>query len=183
MARPVLLIHSSGPQGPGEGSEPFARRVGEALGPEHELLFPKLHDADDPRHEPWAGAIEDALADLPEPGVVLGHSLGASTVLKHLPQSEQLDSIERLVLAATPVWGTEAEWSREYALADDWPTPLTELPPITFFHSRDDEEIPFDHLELWAKRIPSAETRPLDGCGHIYDRGDLTPIVEAIRAP
>jgi predicted alpha/beta hydrolase family esterase len=182
MARPVLLVHSSGPQGPGEGSDPFAARLREALGSEHELLFPKLPDPDDPHHAPWAAALEAALSDLPEPAVVLGHSLGASTALKYLPRSEQLDSIERLVGAATPFWGSE-EWAREYALPDGWPAPLTELPPITLFHSRDDEEIPFNHLELWAKRIPSAETRPLDGYGHLYDRGDLTPIVEAIREP
>jgi predicted alpha/beta hydrolase family esterase len=183
MGRSVLLIHSSGPQGPGEGSDPFAARLREGLGPHHELLFPKLPDPDDPHHEPWAEAFEAELEGLAEPVVVLGHSLGASTALKHLPETKQLAAINRLVLAATPVWGSEEEWSREYALPDDWPAPLTDLPPITLFHSRDDEEIPFAHLELWAKRIPDASIRPLDGCGHLYDRGDLMPIVEAIRAP
>ena len=149
------------------------------MGAENELLFPRMPNPDEPHYEPWAAAFEAALADLAEPAVVLGHSLGGSIALKHLPRSEHIASVTRLVLVATPFWGSE-EWALEFALPDDWPAPLTELPPVTFFQSRDDEEIPLDDLELYARRLPSADTRPLDGCGHLYDRGDLTPILEAI---
>ena len=55
------------------------------------------------------------------------------------------------------------------------------LPPTFLFHSRDDDEIPFAQLELYAKRLPEAEVHPLDGNGHLLDRGDLTEIVETIR--
>ena len=57
----------------------------------------------------------------------------------------------------------------------------TALPRTFLFHSRDDEEIPFAHLEIYAKRLPGAEVHPLDGTGHLLDRGDLSEIVETIR--
>jgi hypothetical protein len=34
----------------------------------------------------------------------------------------------------------------------------------------------------YAQRFPEAHVRPLDGNGHLYDRGDLTEILEAIRS-
>ena len=55
-----------------------------------------------------------------------------------------------------------------------------ELPPTFLFHSRDDEEIPSPSFALYAKRLPDAEVHPLDGNGHLFDRGDLTE-VETIR--
>jgi pimeloyl-ACP methyl ester carboxylesterase len=50
------------------------------------------------------------------------------------------------------------------------------------FHSRDDEEIPIAHLDRYAKRLPMAEVYPLDGCGHLYERGDLSPMVSAVKS-
>jgi pimeloyl-ACP methyl ester carboxylesterase len=77
-------------------------------------------------------------------------------------------------------WG-ESGWEAEWALPQGWPSADTELPPTFLFHSRDDEEAPFTHLELYAERLPGAEVHPLDGNGHLFDRGDLTEIVAAIR--
>ena len=69
---------------------------------------------------------------------------------------------------------------RSWALPDGWPEQGPSLPPTTLFHSRDDEVIPFAHLERYANRLPAAVTRPLDGYGHLYERGDLSPILDAI---
>jgi serine hydrolase len=181
MATPVLLLHSSGPQGPGEGSAPFAKRLGEELGSDYEVLFPKMPAPDDPHYGPWSERLGQLLAERDAPVVVVGHSLGGSVVLKHLSETEGHEPIAGLVLAETPFWGREEEWELEWALPEGWPGAETALPPTFLFHTRDDEVIPFAHLELYAKRLPDAEVHPLDGNGHLLDRGDLTEIVQAIR--
>ena len=181
MSRNVLLLHSAGPQGPGEGSEPFAARLREELGSQYEIDFPILPKPNDPHYEPWSERLGEIFGASAEPLVVVGHSLGGSVLLKHLAESEPPERITGIVLAETPFWGTSG-WEAEWALPDGWPNPSTQLPPIRLFHSRDDEEIPFDHLECYARRLPEATAHSLDGNGHLLDRGDLTEILDAIRS-
>jgi pimeloyl-ACP methyl ester carboxylesterase len=80
-----------------------------------------------------------------------------------------------------PFWGREEEWELEWALPEGWPRADTELPRTLLFHSRDDEEIPFAHLQRYAELLPNASVHPLDGNGHLFDRGDLGEILDAIR--
>lgn len=181
MPSEVLLIHSSGPQGPGEGSDPFATRLREELGADYEVLFPKMPAPEDPHYAPWSERLGQLLAEVDTSVVVVGHSLGASVVLKHLAETGRHDPITALVLVETPFWG-QSGWEAEWALPEGWPDSETALPPTFLFHTRDDEVIPFAHLELYAKRLPDAEVHPLDGNGHLLGRGDLTEIVETIRS-
>jgi predicted alpha/beta hydrolase family esterase len=180
MPSEVLLVHSSGPQGPGEGSDPFATRLREELGSGYEVLFPKMPAPEDPHYEPWRERLGQILGEMDTPVIVVGHSLGGSVMLKHLSETERHEPIADLLLVATPFWG-QSDWEAEWALPQEWPDAETALPRTFLFHSRDDEEIPFAHLELYAKRLPDAEVHPLDGNGHLFDRGDLSEIVETIR--
>src|SRR4051812_32016319 len=141
MARPVLIAHSSGPQGPGEGSDPLVRRLREELGSEYEVHFPKMPDLDDPHYEPWRDRLTDEITGLTGQVIVVGHSLGGSVVLKCAAEGLLADQVSGLVLAETPFWGTSG-WEQEWALPEAWPTEETRLPPTFLFHSRDDEEIP-----------------------------------------
>jgi predicted alpha/beta hydrolase family esterase len=180
MAKRVLLLHSSGPQGQGEGSAPLVDRLREELGRDFEVAFPILPAPDDPHYPPWSERLGEILAENDTPTVVVGHSLGGSVFLKHLAEGGRAEHVTGLVLLATPYWG-ESDWEAEWALPEGWPNPSTELPPTHLFHSRDDEEIPFSQVELYRERLPVATVHPLDGCGHLYARGDLTEVLEAIR--
>ena len=136
---------------------------------------------EDPHYEPWSERLGQILDEIDEPVVIVGHSLGASVVLKHLSETGRAEPIAGLVLLATPLWG-ESEWEAEWTLPADWPTPETSLPRTFMFHSRDDEELPLAHLDRYARRLPDAVTRPLDGNGHLYEHGDLAEILDAIRS-
>jgi uncharacterized protein len=181
VALRALLLHSSGPQGPGEGSDPLADRLREELGPDFEVAFPMLPSPDDPHYAAWSERLGEILAETDEPIVVVGHSLGGSVFLKHLAEGGSAERVTGLVLLATPFWG-ESGWEKEWALPEGWPDARTELPPTHLFHSRDDDVIPFSQLELYRERLPDATVHPLDGHGHLYDRGDLTEVIETIRA-
>jgi predicted alpha/beta hydrolase family esterase len=180
MPSTVLLVHSSGPQGAGQGSAPFVARLRDQLGSGHEVLFPEMPTPDDPHYQLWSERLGQLLAETDSPVVVLGHSLGGSVVLKHLAETGPHQAIAGLILVAMPFWG-QSDWEAEWALPEGWPADSTPLPPIHLFHSRDDEEIPFAHLELYAKRLPGGAVHPVDGNGHLFDRGDLSDIVETIR--
>jgi uncharacterized protein len=180
VAQQVLLFHSSGPQGPREGSSLLVDRLREELGTEFEVAFPILPNPNDPHYAPWTERLGEILAETDDPIVVVGHSLGGSVFLKHLAEGGRAEHVTGIVLLATPFWG-ESDWEAEWALPDGWPDARTELPPTHLFHSRDDEVIPFSQLERYRERLPDAAVHPLDGCGHLYDRGDLSEVLEAIR--
>jgi predicted alpha/beta hydrolase family esterase len=182
MVDTVLVVHSSGPQGPGEGSEPFVRRLRDELGPDYDVVFPEMPDtAHDPHYEPWRDRLSAELDKLEPTVIVLGHSLGGSVALKYGAEVGFDDKVAGLVTAAAPYWGT-SEWEEEWALPESWPEDRPPLPPTVILHSRDDEEAPFSSLERYAERFPEARTQPLEGNGHLYDTGDLSEIVAAIRS-
>jgi uncharacterized protein len=181
MPAAVLFLHSAGPQGPGEGSEPFVARLRDQLGSGFEVSFPIMRDPDEQHYVPWSERIGQILGEADERLVVVGHSLGGSVVLKYLAETGRHEPIAGLVLVATPLWGREEEWELEWALPEGWPRAGTELPSTFLFHSRDDEEIPFAHLDRYAELLPDASAHPLDGNGHLFDRGDLSEILDAVR--
>lgn len=182
MASALLVLHSSGPQGPGEGSEPLVRRLREELGGEHEVLFPVMPGtAEEPHYEPWRDRLASELDALERKVIVFGHSLGGSVALKYCAELGFDEQVAGLVSAATPYWGT-SDWEEEWALPEGWPAEGPPLPRTVLFHSRDDEVIPFSSLERYAERLPEAKTHALDGYGHLYDRGDLSQIFAAIRS-
>ncbi|MGA9635003.1 MAG: alpha/beta fold hydrolase [Solirubrobacterales bacterium] len=181
MTGTVLLTHSSGPQGPGEGSDPLVRRLREELGAEYEVLFPKMPGIEDPHYEPWRDRLAAELAGVEGRVIVFGHSLGGSVALKYAAEGGLEDRVAGLVIAGAPYWG-QSEWEREWALPGDWAGEETRLPPVVLFHSRDDEVSPFAHLDLYAKRLTEAEVHPLDGNGHLFDRGDLSEVIAAVRS-
>jgi predicted alpha/beta hydrolase family esterase len=150
------------------------------LGPEYEVDFPILPKPQDPHYAAWSERLGEILAGIDEPVVVVGHSLGASVLLQHLAERGVPSQISGLVLLTTPFWGDQ-DWEAEWALPADWPDADTALPRILFFHSRDDEEIPVSQLDRYRERFPDASVHPLDGNGHLYDRGDLSEVLEAIR--
>jgi serine hydrolase len=178
----VLVVHSSGPQGPGEGSEPFVRRLREQLGGEFDLLFPVMPGTEkEPHYGPWRDRLSAELDALKGRVIVFGHSLGGSVALKYGAEVGFDENVAGLVTAAAPYWGT-SDWEEEWALPKGWPAEGPRLPPTVLFHSRDDEESPFSSLGSYAERIPEARAQPLEGNGHLYDRGDLTEIVAAVRS-
>jgi predicted alpha/beta hydrolase family esterase len=138
--------------------------------------------ATDPHYEAWRDRLAAELEALDGKVIVFGHSLGGSVALKYCAERGFSEEVAGLVIVAAPFWGTSQEWELEWALPEGWPDQGPSLPPTFLFGSRDDEVIPFAHLDLYAKRLPEAEVHPLDGYGHLYEKGDLSPILAAVRS-
>ena len=52
--------------------------------------------------------------------------------------------------------------------------------PVFLYHGRDDEIVPFAHAGLYAKALPHAVVRPLDGRNHQLN-DDLSEVAADIR--
>jgi len=130
-----------------------------------------------PQYWAWARRIDELIASTRRP-VLVGHSLGASVLLKYLSETVRRPAFAGLFLIATPFWGSDLP---EFALAPDFGQRLRDVSPLYLYHSRDDAEIPAEHLDRYRRALPHAKVRRLDGRGHEFDQPQFPELVRDIR--
>jgi pimeloyl-ACP methyl ester carboxylesterase len=87
-------------------------------------------------------------------GVILvGHSLGASMLLACLSETGIKKHIAGIFLTATPFWSGNEDWVEAFKLRPDFAEKLNQKIPLFFYHCRDDDEVPFSHLNIYKADI------------------------------
>ena len=178
MSRSVLVVHGAGePRRRGRKIywEPM---LGNTLGPDYSVMAPRMPEPTEPRYETWARRIAELIDGTTRP-VLVGHSFGASVLLKYLAEASPRPSFAGLFLVATPFWGPD---SPEFALPRDFAVRLRDVRPLCLYHSRDDPEVPFAHLDRYCRALPHAIARTLDGRGHEFDQPQFPELVADIRS-
>ena len=179
MKKLVLFVHGGG-EGAYEEDKKLAENLRDVLGGAYDVRCPRMPGADSPEYGAWRDRISAELAALDGEAILVGHSLGASILLKYLSEEAVERPVAGLFLVAPPYWGVE-DWDvGEYELRPDFASKLPEGLPVFFYHSRDDEAVPFAHLALYAERILWATVREFDGRGHQFG-DDLTEVARDIR--
>ena len=179
MKKQVLFVHGGG-QGAHEEDKKLATNLQAALGSAYEVRCPKMPGEDSPEHEAWRERIARELVGVDGEVILVGHSLGASTLLKYLSEEEVEKPVAGIFLVAPPFWGVEDWEVGEYALQRDFASKLPRELPVFFYHSRDDEWVPFAHLALYAEKLPQATIREFDGRGHQF-KDDLSEVAQDIK--
>ena len=159
----------------------MAASLRDALGSGYEVLCPKMPVEDSPQYTAWRDRIASELAELDGEVFLVGHSLGASILLKYISEEKTVTPIAGMFLVAPPYWGVEDWEVNEYVLQEDFASTLPRGLPMFFYHSRDDEWVPFAHLALYAETFPHANAREFDGRGHQFD-DDLTEVAHDIQS-
>ena len=178
MSQPVLVIHGAGEPRLRGGRVYWEPLLGDALGPGYEVRAPRMPAPEDPHHTAWADRIARLVSEVAAP-IIVGHSFGASTLLKFLAQASPRPAFRGLFLVATPFWGSGFP---EYALTPEELNRLRSVSPVTLYHSRDDEDVEFSHLQRFQQALPQATFRALDGRGHEFDQASFPELVADIRS-
>lgn len=178
MRRQVLFIHGAG-EGAYDEDGLIVASLRQALGPDYDVRYPRMPNEANPEYAEWNARARAELADLSGEVVLVGHSIGGSVLLKLLADGPAPSSLAGVVVMAAPFWGIDNFWRwDDVHLPSDVASRLQAVPKIVFYHSRDDEVVPFDHLALYAATIPSAVIREVDGRGHQFER--LADVAEDI---
>lgn len=153
----LLFVHGAGGQ---VEDRALADALGAAVAAEVEMpLLPE----DDMSYEGWAVPVREALAGAGRGDLVVAHSFGASVLLRVLGEDgTALPS--GAVLLAMPDWTPDGWDVADYAY--EGPEPPVSL---SLHHCRDDRIVPHAHLELHARRLPSAATRLHARGGHQFE--------------
>ena len=180
MTQQVLFVQGGG-EGAYQADARLAASLASELGPGYEVRYPPMPDEASPDYRAWRQRLSEEFASLGGDAVLVGHSLGASILLKTIAEGENRPAFKGLFLVAAPYWGGEGwgEWE-EVELSDGEIERLSEAVPVFLYHSRDDEEVPYAHLDLHAKAIPRARVRRLAGRNHQLD-DDLSEVAADIR--
>jgi predicted alpha/beta hydrolase family esterase len=165
----VLFIQGAGDMHQPEGSVHLARYLERELGDDFRVLAPEMPEAENPGYERWRAAIEEHLATIEGRILIVGHSFGASTVIKMLSESPAPPQVQGLFFASTPWWEPEG-WSAEYAVTEGFADRLPDV-PIFLYHSIDDPEVPLSHLDTYRAHLPTATARVIPGGEHSFVHG------------
>jgi predicted alpha/beta hydrolase family esterase len=182
--RELVFIHGAGGaiDDPEFGSEELIAFLTRELAQDYRIRAPLMPNPEEPHATAWLDALEMELADFPNDGVLIGHSMGGAMILKLIAERRHSLAASGLVMIACPFWG-EPDWEvEEFYLPHAFADRLSGLNRILLYHSRDDAIVPFAHMAVYHKHIPRAEPYEIDGSGHAFARGDRRVLVSGIRS-
>ena len=180
LMREILFVHSVGPQGHHEGSDYLVSYLIDALGSGYHLSRPDMPDPENPHYAGWKTRLKKEIAAKGDGLILVGHSLGASVLLKFLSEEKVHQRIDGLFLISAVYWGKE-DWDvEEYVLKRNFASNLPPIKKIFLYHSRDDEVVPVSHVRYYAEDLPKASVREFEHRGHLFGKG-LPELVEDIK--
>lgn len=183
MITQALFLQGAGP-GAHEADHKLVSSLRRLLGSSYEVDYPAMPNEADADYATWKRCLEAELTKSSDPVVLVGHSVGGSILIKAMTEVEVRRPIAGIFLIAAPIWGGDGWRYQGYealALPRDAARKLPAGVPIFLYHGRDDGVVPFAHLALYARKLPHATTRELDGRGHQLNN-DLSEVARDILA-
>ena len=181
--RQVLFIQGGGAGTHDEWDDKLVDSLRRELGDAFEIRYPRMPAEDDPSDAAWGPAIAEATAALEESAVVVGHSVGATLLIKSLVERPPDVTIAAIVLIAAPFVGTGGWPGEEFELPGHLGALLPAKVPVHLFHGLEDDEVPPAHADLFARAIPQAQLHRLPGRDHQLgnDLGDVATLIRTLR--
>ncbi len=175
----VLFVQGGG-EGGYEADAKLAASLQEALGTAYHVRYPHMPTEDTPDFG-WGHQIGQEIAAIPSEVILVGHSLGASMLLKYLSEHPISQPIGGIFLLAAPFWSGDEDWQKGLALREDFADKLPSGIPIFLYHNRDDEEVDISNLAAYTRRLPHASIREAARGGHQFGN-DLMRVALDIKS-
>jgi hypothetical protein len=176
----VLFIQGGGSQEDYQADQYLVDSLQQSLGDAYSVHYPHLPNESVPDFG-RIKQIDQELSRMKGNPIVVGHSLGASMLLKYVSQNEVKQKPTALFLIATPFWSGGEQWKKGFMLPENFADRLSRDIPIFFYHSQDDKEVPFAHLAIYRQKLPWATFRELARGGHQLNN-DLTIVAKDIKS-
>lgn len=175
----MLFIQGGGEEGY-EADSKLAASLRTALGEGYEVHYPQMPTDEALPDFGWLKQIGREITAVKGNVILVGHSLGASMILKYLSENEVKKNVKGIFLIATPLWSGNEDWVQGLKLKDNFAETLPRDVPIFFYHCRDDEEVPFDHLKYYKQKITWGAFLEIADGGHQFNN-DLSPVAKDIK--
>jgi uncharacterized protein len=180
MNKHVLFIQGGGGEEDYAADAKLVASLQKVLGEAYLVHYPRLPNKSAPDFG-RKKQIEKEISSIKGEIILAGHSLGASMLLKYLSESRVQKKIRGIFLMSTPFWSGDEDWKQGLKLQENFADTLPKDLPIFLYHCRDDEEVPFDHLGLYAQHLPLATIREIASGGHQFNN-DLSLVAKDIKS-
>lgn len=180
MNKHILFIHGGG-EGGYEFDTALVVSLQTALGNAYTINYPEIVSDESLSDFGWTQQIGQKFSETKSDIILVGHSFGASMILKYLSENSINKRIAGLFLIATPFWNGNEDWQTGLKLAENFSDKLPGEVPIFLYHCEDDQEIPFFHLEQYKQKLTRATFRIIKKGGHQLNN-DLTLVANDIKA-
>jgi predicted alpha/beta hydrolase family esterase len=180
MNKQVLFIQGGSGKEDHEADAKLVTSLRETLGKPYTVHYPLLSNQSSPdfgRRKQIGKEISLIKSDI----ILVGHSLGASMLLKYLSENEVKKKIVGVFLISTPFWSGDEDWKQGLKLREDFPDTLQKNIPIFLYHCLDDEVVPFEHLSIYAQKLPQATVREIASGGHQLNN-NLSVVAKDIKS-
>src|SRR5262249_19569504 len=128
----------------------------------------------------WKQQLAKGLDSIGDRAILVGHSLGGTILINFLAEAEPQKSVAGIFLVAAPFIGAGGWESEDLAPPLDIGPVLPKDAAVYLYHGRDDEIVPFAHVELYARALPRAVIRRLDERNHQLNE-DLVDVARDIE--
>jgi predicted alpha/beta hydrolase family esterase len=180
MPRQILFIQGAGDGTHDAWDDKLVRSLETELGRQYAVRYPRMPDEANPHYPSWKAALFKELDELDDTAILIGHSVGATFLIHALAEQRPKRKWSAVLLIA-PLFLGDGGWP------GDETDPVTNLAaelradvPVFLYHGTADDEVPFEHMELYAKTIPHAAARVLANRDHQLNN-DLSEIARDIR--
>ena len=180
MKKHVIFIQGGGEEGY-EADAKLVASLRTALGKKYNVDYPQMPSVESLPDFGWLERIGEEISLTNDKIILVGHSLGASMLLKYLSESQVQKIITGIFLIATPFWSGDENWKQGLKLHKDFAVKIPKSTPIFLYQCKDDKVVPFDHLEFYKKNLPQAIFRIIKSGGHQLNN-DLSLIAKDIKS-
>ena len=180
MPRQVLFIQGGGEGAHDEWDNHLVDRLGRELGPDYEIRYPRMPDEADPKYAHWKAAIKQEFGRLDDGAILVGHSVGGTILINTVAEERPDLALSGIFLLAAPFVGESGWPSEDIKPMSDLGTRLPAQTPVVLYHGSEDDTAPFEHVALYARAIPTAVVRRLNGRDHQLNN-DMSEVAVDIR--
>lgn len=180
MSKQVLFVEGGGDEGY-EVDKELVNSLQTALGKGYNISYPGIQTDESAPDFGWPQQIGKKIGTMTGEFMLVGHSFGASMIIKYLSENNIDARIKGLFLIATPFWSGNDDWLQGLKLQDDFADKLPKEIPMFFYHCLDDEEIPISHMDHYKQKLADATFRVLEKGGHQFGN-DLAVVANDITS-
>jgi predicted alpha/beta hydrolase family esterase len=177
--RELLFVQGAGKDVHDEWDDKLVDSLKHELGDEFDIRYPRMPHEGDPSYASWKPTLEEHLGKLRDGAVLVGHSVGATILVRLLAEQAPIPRLSGIFLVAPPFPG-EGGWAmNDVQFSSELGRLLPRGVPTHFFHGLEDGIVPPSHVGLYARAVPQAGIHRLPGRDHQLD-DDLKEVATAI---
>src|SRR5690349_14835261 len=109
MNKQILFIQGGG-NGGYETDAKLVTSLQKILGEQYDINYPEIKSDETAPDFGWTQQIGEKISEIQNSVVIVGHSFGASMLLKYLSENSVNKKIEGIFLIATPFWNGNKDW-------------------------------------------------------------------------